>query len=126
MSTFLERIKSFAAALAEYVKSGGQLVDQNTANIRAEICVACHNNKPESETRKGCCGKGIIESAAIIAVRTAIVGKNSTKFDNRLATCAICGCDNKLAIWFPVKQLGVNEDNKNAYPSFCYKKQIES
>ena len=124
MSTFLERIKSFAKALAEYVKSGGKLVEQNTADSRAATCIQCHNNKLDKEARRGCCGRGIIESAVVISTRTAIVGSRKTPSDKQLATCAICGCDNKLSVWFPTKSLGMTEENKNAYPSFCWRKEI--
>lgn len=124
MSTFLERIQSFAASLTNYVLTGGKLVDQNTANIRASICAACHNNKPDAEARKGCCGKGLVESAAILAIRKGIVGDRVTTSHARLGSCQICGCVNNLAVWFPSNPLGVSDENANAYPSFCWKKQI--
>lgn len=124
MSTFLERFKTFAASLGDYIKSGGKLVDQNTANIRAEICVKCHNNVIEKEARKTCCGGGIVESAVIVSTRAAIVGSRKTTSDKSLATCAICGCCNKTSVWFPSSPIGVSQDNKNAYPDFCWKKQI--
>lgn len=124
MSTFLERIRSFASTLTNYVNTGGKLVDQNTANIRAEICAACHNNVPDTEARKGCCGKGLVEGAAILAIRTAIVGNRTTTSHSKLGSCAICGCVNNLQVWFPSNPLGMNEENANAYPSFCWKKQI--
>lgn len=124
MSTFLERVKSFASSLTNYVQTGGQLVDQNTANIRAEICAACHNNKPDAEARKSCCGKGLVEGAAILAIRTTIVGSRTTTSHSKLGSCGICGCVNNLQVWFPSNPLGMNEENANAYPSFCWKKQI--
>lgn len=124
MSTFLERVKNFASSLTNYVNTGGKLVDQNTANIRAEICASCHNNIKDTEARKSCCGKGLIEGAAILAIRKGIVGDRVTTSHAKLGSCNICGCVNNLQVWFPSNPLGVNEDNKNAYPSFCWKKQI--
>lgn len=124
MSTFLERIRNFAESLKNYVNTGGQLVDQNTANIRAEICAACHNNVSDKEARTGCCGKGLIEGAAILAIRKTIVGNRVTTSHAKLGSCQICGCVNSLAVWFPSNPLGVSEENSNAYPSFCWKKQI--
>lgn len=124
MSTFLERIRNFASSLTNYVQTGGQLVDQNTANIRAEICASCTNNKPDTEVRKSCCGKGLIEGAAIMAVRKGIVGDRVTTSHSKLGSCSICGCTNNLAVWFPSNPLGVSEENKNAWPSYCWKKDV--
>lgn len=124
MSTFLERARSFAATLVNYVSTGGRLVDQNTANIRAETCASCHANVPDKEARTGCCGKGLVESAAILAMRKGIVGDRVTTSHSKLGSCSVCGCVNNLQVWFPSNPLGVNDENKNAYPSFCWKKDV--
>lgn len=111
-------------SLKNYVFSGGQLVDQNTANIRAQTCSTCHNNKIDPEAKIGCCGKGLVASAVSMAIKKTIVGDRVTTSHNRLGICDICKCPNNLTVWFPSNPLGVNESSKNAYPSFCWKKDI--
>ena len=117
-------LQTLFESLKNYVLTGGQLVDQNTANIRAEICAACHNNKPDSEAKRGCCGKGLVASAASLAIKKTIVGDRVTTSHSKLGKCDICGCPNNLTVWFPSNPIGDNDDTKNAFPSFCWRKQI--
>lgn len=109
--------------MSSWLAGGRQLVDQNTANLRAEICKPCHNNLPTSEVRGGCssCRKG--ETYVIQMTRQVVIQGRSTSFDGALKACAICGCDARTMIWFPNQALLKIED-ANAYPSFCWKKKI--
>lgn len=122
VSTFVERFKSFAGTLLAHVKAGGELVDQNTANIRGEICRSCHNNVESAEAKGTGCRTCSTEDMVITALRKQILAGKTTPSNPHLKTCKICGCDIKLAIWFKRETLGVNKDNENAYTSFCWKK----
>lgn len=114
---------SFAEALWSYVTSGGQLVSQNDANVRAEICVNCHNNIQSSDARKGVCCGGVT-NLILDQTKKRVIGDRKTAYDKLLKACAICGCENALQIWFPTSSLGMSKDNVNAYPTPCWRKKI--
>lgn len=99
------------------------MLDQNTANLRASICVQCHNNKPSSEVRGGCSTCQKMGNKVINSVREQIIKGNSTPSDAKLLTCAICGCDNRITVWIP-NQILLKVEDANAYPGFCFKKKI--
>jgi hypothetical protein len=129
MTTFLERFNRFAHAFTEFLRGGGDFVDQNTANIRAEICAQCHNNVPDDEARVysgGCttCNKAFsgIENVFIDGIRKSVIGNKITTSHNKLKSCKLCGCDNKISVWFPLKVFNVSEETNNAFPFFCYKR----
>jgi hypothetical protein len=121
---FFHTLKSFTQFLWNWKLEGSPLVDQNTANIRAETCLSCHNNLPSGDVRRGCgvCNK--LGNRALSGLREQIIAKNSTSFDGKLLTCGICGCDLKISVWIPNKVLLSKEDS-NAYPSFCWRKAID-
>lgn len=123
--SFFKTVQSFAQFLWNWVVQGGQPLDQNTANMRAAICVGCHNNKPTDEVRGApCCGGNKMASAAIDTVRKTIIKDHSTPSDARLKVCAICGCDNRISVWIP-NQILLKLEQANAYPAFCWKKKIQ-
>lgn len=124
ISTF-KTVQSFVQFLWKWKLSDGKLVDQNTGNLRSAICAACHNNKPSSETRGGCGSCNKIGKTILDKVRSSIVAGMKTTHDAALKTCAICGCDLKISVWIPNQVLLKLEDS-NAYPGFCWKKQIEN
>lgn len=123
MISVFKSVKDFVAFLLNWRKSGGELVDQNTATIRASICVGCHNNVPSSEVRKACCGGGAAANAALWAARKIIIQTKSTSYDKQLFVCALCSCDLKIKVWIPNSVLLAPED-ANAYPTFCWQKKI--
>lgn len=122
--TFYNTVKSFAQFLWNWKLQGSGLVDQNTANIRAETCAGCHNNLPSKDVRKGGCrvcnkmGNKVLDS-----IRDEIIAGNRTPADYKLLACGICGCDLRISVWIPSSALVTKED-ANAYPSFCWKKAI--
>lgn len=120
--TFFHTVKSFTQFLWNWKLQGSQLVDQNTANIRAETCASCHNNKVGGDVKIGCgvCNK--MGSKVLDSVRDTIISGSRTTSDDRLLTCAICGCDNKISVWIPNVVL-VNLEEVNAFPEFCWKKK---
>lgn len=118
-----KNVKSFVQFLWNWKLSGSQLVDQNTANIRASICSTCHNNNPGGDVRGGCgvCNK--MGNRAIDGIRDEIISGNRTTGDGDLKTCGICGCDLRILVWIPNAVLTEPVD-ANAYPSFCWRKAV--
>lgn len=123
ISTF-QTVQSFVQFLWNWKLGNGQLVDQNTANLRASICAGCHNNKPSSETRGTCSSCNKMGNAILNKVRSSIVGGLTTTSEAKLKTCGICGCDLKISAWIP-NQILLKLEDANAYPSFCWKKKIQ-
>lgn len=121
--SFFHTVQSFSQFLWNWVLSGGNLVDQNTANIRAGICASCHNNLPSSEVRKGGCSTcNKMGNYTLEKVRDTIIKGHRTTNDSKLLTCGLCGCDNRISVWIPNVVL-LNIEDANAYPEFCYKKK---
>lgn len=125
-TTFLDNLRSFATAAKNYMMNGGDLVDQNTANVRGVTCAGCHNNVPDKQARQGpggCgkCGAGAV-SAGIALVRGIALGARRTPSDEKLKACFLCGCDLKLKVWLPVKYFDPKCENVNKYPTFCWMK----
>lgn len=116
-------VKAFTQFLWNWKLGGSQLVDQNTANIRASICGGCHNNKVGGDVRSGCgvCNK--MGNKVLDKIRDDIIVGNRSTGDALLKTCAICGCDLKISVWIPNSVL-LSIDDANAYPEFCWKKKI--
>lgn len=121
--TKFQTVQSFVQFLLNWYLKGGQLVDQATANTRAAICAACHNDLPSSEVRRGCSTCNKMGNVVLNSVRQKIIKNNSTPHDSKLLTCAICGCCLKISVWIPNQMLLKNED-ANAYPTHCWKKAI--
>jgi hypothetical protein len=116
----IELVKRFAKSMLGFLRSGCATVDQNEGNRRAAICSTCHNNVPAEEARS--CGSCGIADPVIASVR-ALIGKH-TIYDNRLKACAICGCDNRIQVWMTNEALQISKDIMNAYPEFCWKKEL--
>lgn len=114
-------VKSFVQFLWNWLLSGGKLVDQNTANLRAQICSGCHNNTVEGEIGRGCSTCNKLGTTTLDLIRGKIIGKNKTTTGS-LKACGICGCDLKISVWIPNVIL-VSVEDVNAYPSFCWKKK---
>lgn len=121
--TFFKTVKSFTQFLWNWKLGGSPLVDQNTANIRAETCAACHNNKQSSDVRKGCGVCNRMGNKAIDSIRNEIISGNKTTSDHKLLACGICGCDLRISVWIPNNVL-LSKEDANAYPAFCWKKAI--
>lgn len=115
------KIQSFATALKNYILSGGKLVDQNTANIRAKTCSSCHNNKDEPGV-VGCVPCAKLAGAGVQFIRASVLAGRKTPHEMKLKSCALCGCDIRLKIWFPVKYFDPNSVEINKWPTFCWMK----
>lgn len=122
--TLFNSVKHFTQFLGRWVASGGKLVDQNTANLRAMICVPCHNNKQSKEVTGKECSTCIKAARSILgSIRSVIIKNNATLHDRKLLVCGICGCDNKISVWIPNDAL-LSKEDANAFPSFCWKKKV--
>lgn len=121
--TLFKTVQSFAQFVKNFILNGGRLLDQNTANLRAEICAGCHNNKSTSDITKTCSACNKISRFAVNKFRNMVIKDNITTSDARLLACGICGCDLKITVWVPNSALLSKEDS-NAYPTFCFKKAI--
>jgi len=122
--TFFNTVQSFVQFLLNWFLKGGQLVDQNTANIRASICGSCFNNKPSDEVKKGCGACNKMGNVVINSIRSKIIGKLTTTSDAKLLTCGLCGCDLRIKVWIPLSALGQTKEEANAWPTFCWRKKI--
>lgn len=124
--TFFKTVQSFVQFLLNWYLTGGKLVEQNVANIRAAICATCHNNLPTKEIKKGgCSGCNKMGGIVLNSIRGKIIGKNATTSDAKLLSCGICGCDNRISVWIPNQILIQSMHDVNAYPTFCWKKKLE-
>lgn len=121
---FHKTVQSFVQFLWNWKLSGANLVDQNTANQRAETCVACHANVKSDEARKGGCGAcNKMGNKVLNSIRDKIIKGNGTPHDAKLQSCLICGCDLKISVWIPNEVL-LKTGDANAYPTHCFKKKI--
>lgn len=116
-------IKSFTQFLWNWKLTGSNLVDQNTANLRAQTCQSCHNNKVGGDVKTGCSVCNKMGNKALDQIRDNIIDGHRTPTDGALKTCGICGCDLRISVWIPNSVL-LSKDDANAYPDFCWKKKI--
>lgn len=123
--SFFNTLQSFGQFLKNRVLNNRPLVSQDVANARAATCVTCHNNKHSKETSGGCSSCKKFSTYAILGpLRTQLIQNRKTPYDGSLRTCAICGCENQLQVWFAPEDLGITPETVNAYPTFCWKKNL--
>lgn len=87
----------FVAAMAAWWKTD-EVVPQEEAERRAEICASCRYNQPLSDVScAGCYG---------LAGRIlGIIGERRTRMENNLQYCAICHCANTVQVFAPLAVL---------------------
>jgi hypothetical protein len=87
-----------------------ELVSQEVAEQRAEICAKC----PLQISTSGCWGcKGIA------GMLPAIAGARKTPFDQQLKACGVCGCYNAVSVHLPLE---TQKDASLVFPDHCWKK----
>lgn len=92
----LERAKHLANGvefISNWIGDGGIVVDKEEAQGRANICLACPNNK-----------LGLTVAAPVAAaVRKYLEFKNELELrvdgEKKLGSCELCGCELRLQIW---------------------------
>lgn len=87
---------SFLQLLGKWVTAGAPYVDQEVAEERAEICASC----PKNVYSEFGCGNCTTKIQQIISI---IGGKRTTSLDDKLNSCAICSCNLKAAVHFPLE-----------------------
>lgn len=98
MMNILEQVKHYkdgAKTISEWLGDGGQVVDQDTAQGRADVCLKCPLNKDTNP----------FVGAAALAIRRTLELKSELqlriKGEKRLGTCDACDCVMKLKVWMP-------------------------
>lgn len=104
-------IVRWVRAMYEFaIKNKFELVSEEEANRRAEICAKC----PLQISTSGCWGcKGIA------GMLPSIAGARKTIYDAQLRACGVCGCYNAVSVHLPVE---VQQDAHLNFPDYCWKK----
>ncbi len=118
----LERVKTIAGGVANltaWVGSGGEVVAQDVAQERANICLPCPMNRQ---------GMGITREVAEATLKF-LSFKNSLNLsvirEDGLRHCAGCGCVLKLMVWEPQSRIvaQMTSEELAASPEFCWKRK---
>jgi len=101
--------------LGAFVLAGRPLVSQVEADRRAAICSGCSRNVGFGKPCGGLCGE--LQEAV-----EAIVGHQTTVYDDKLEACAVCKCSLKSKVWVPMEfvNIGITDEIKQQLPSFCW------
>lgn len=112
-----ERAKQYtngAKTLADWLYHGQDVVDQSTAQQRANVCLKCPENQ------RG----GVVTTAVALAIKQQLELKNNLKFrvqgERGLKTCHVCACVNRLKIWIPLATLTTFTESLSNYPAHCW------
>ena len=111
-------VMRFTKTLGESILKGNPRVDSEEANRRALICTQCSANV----RAHGCSG---CNSKRVASLITTLTGTDKTEHDEKLESCAYCGCLNKAQVWFPLEilQNHIKESINKALPENCWKKK---
>ena len=110
-------VMRFFGTLVSWWKSE-DVVTQEKADKRAEICASCpHNNVPLGACRS-CSGN----AAAIMTKVFQFVGQRRTAKDDLLETCSLCSCSLKVMCWTPHDALMAHQEGVPEAPPWCWKK----
>lgn len=94
-------------ALLEWIKASATgktpFVEQTEANRRAAICARCFLNSGKTEKCSGCkAGERLREAMGVT------IGERTTDRDGVLDACRVCGCLNRVTVWFSAEILRGN------------------
>jgi hypothetical protein len=107
---FMAIVRWVKAMYAFATQGKFELVSQEEAERRADICMRC----PMQVSTSGCWGcKGIA------GMLPAIAGARKTSFDAQLKACGVCGCYNAVAVHLPVAIQGSKDLE---FPEWCWKR----
>jgi hypothetical protein len=108
------------SSIISWLGDGAEIVDPETSQSRADICVRCEFNKP-----------GIaLNSVAAEAVKRIIETKNkiglNVKGEKSLGVCGICSCVLRLMIHEPQDQIRkqMTESEIKNTPPHCWKNHL--
>jgi len=114
-----ERIKNYANGTRicyDWLGEGGEVVCQELAQARADVCVKCPKNV------KG----GLLPKAIAWAVHEQLQLKNDLQLivngEKLLGKCSICDCQNKLKIWREISKIRDEEtpESLSKFPTWCW------
>lgn len=105
--------------IAKWLGSGGSVVDAETSQRRADICIPCPNNVD---------GMMVVEAVAL-ATKKFLSVKNAMKLhvngEKKLGRCKLCGCVLRLQVHEPQEKVEaeVTDEEAKLLPDFCWKKK---
>jgi len=112
----LTDVANFLRVAVDWVAKGFRPVGAEEAERRALICEGCDFNVESS----GCVGCKAREFAANLA--TATQGLTTSR-DPRLKACAVCGCENKAQVHYPLDVLAKGVTPEMQFPVWCWKRK---
>lgn len=106
------------SVLFDWLGSGGIPVAQECAQDRANICLKCPNNTPDSALT--------VEVAKGIKMFLGFKNRMKLRVDGEksLHQCSVCTCALRLKIWTPIAVVRkrMDESEISRYPDFCWQK----
>lgn len=114
-----KQIAHGAESIAEWLGSGGVVVDRDTAQARADVCLKCPMNEPRI----------IVTDLIAKAIRRHLEVKNKLELrvqgEKQLHTCAACGCVLRLLIWEEQSRIKsqMTPEETEKTPTHCWKLQ---
>jgi len=106
------------STLTDWLGSGGRPVDKDLAQSRADICLKCPENKPDSE----------LTVAIALGIKAVLELKNRmnlrVKGEKSLHQCSVCTCALRLKVWAPIEVIRkhMDADELSKYPDYCWQK----
>lgn len=97
-----KKVMAGVGTILSWLGDGLRPADQETATKRAEVCVSCQINVPNEGIARALNTVGdMLHSIA----QAKSEMKLQTQFDDRLESCAACGCVNATKIWVPAEHI---------------------
>lgn len=111
--------KDFVLSMEKLALGEDKLVDHGMADHRAAVCAGCEKNQDAGPLSNCSSCMRLVESVS----HSLLKGK-STQHDKFLKNCSVCGCYNRLQIWFPLSALGIDDTTKSKFPARCWKVHV--
>lgn len=106
----------FYRSAKAFLTSGEKKAPQEEAERRAAICASCPKNQDDSGYCAGCMLTGLVASAINLTANW------HTSQDDKLKSCSVCGCKNKLKVHFPLSAMN-HKDLREHWPEHCWMRQ---
>lgn len=113
----IERAKQYAegaAVIADWLGAGGDTVEPDQAQRRANICLTCPLNRVE----------GIVAPVIAEEIRRQLEIKHKLNLhvggETGLKGCAACGCETRLKIWVPLDRIKPEGDEIEKFDEHCW------
>lgn len=114
---FFERLVAYKDGMAiiqEWIGQGSEVVSQELAQKRADTCISCPKNVDDWT---------FVDRVAD-AIRRQTELKNHLNLhvenEDKIKTCAACGCASKLKIWIPLKNIEPEESERANFDPKCW------